>query len=139
MEINLRIVCCQPSNVRPKELRYESPFLIRLWYLVGLWRGESVRADPVHIGFAFFSPLALCPPVYIGPTLYTREPRTYYSPYLIMVSRPYEYHGRFGYFDYFYRWHDVAHDVTLQGFLRQNLVCRKAGRLPMTSILCVLA
>src|SRR5260221_6913846 len=69
----------------------------------------SVRADPVHIGFAFFSPVALCPPVYIGPTLYTREPRTYYSPYLIMVAGPYQYHGRFGYFDYFLRWHDVAH------------------------------
>jgi hypothetical protein len=69
---------------------------------------ESVQADPVHIGFAFFSPVALCPPVYIGPTFYTREPRTYYSPYLIMVSGPYQYHGRFGYFDYFYHWHDVA-------------------------------
>jgi hypothetical protein len=27
---------------------------------------------------------------------------------LIMVSGPYEHHGRFGYFDYFYHWHDVA-------------------------------
>ncbi|MGA8478871.1 MAG: hypothetical protein WB696_13010 [Chthoniobacterales bacterium] len=76
---------------------------------LGVGLAESVRADPVHIGFAFFSPIALCPPVYIGPTLYTREPRTYYSPYLIMVSGPYEYRGRFGYFDYFHRWHDVTH------------------------------
>jgi hypothetical protein len=25
-----------------------------------------------------------------------------------MASGPYEYHGRFGYFDYFHHWHDVA-------------------------------
>jgi hypothetical protein len=84
-------------------------FLIVLGTLsLGFGAVGSVQADPVHVGFAFFSPIALCPPIYIGPTLYTREPRTYYSPYLIMVSGAYQYRGRFGYFDYFRRWHDVA-------------------------------
>ncbi len=62
----------------------KSPFLIALVVFgLGFGVAESVRVDPAHIGFAFFSPVALCPPVYIGPTLYTREPRTYYSPYLM--------------------------------------------------------